>query len=40
MSAQPHLDHVLIAAPAGCEPQARWFYGAVIGLPELQKPRR
>jgi hypothetical protein len=34
----PVLDHVQIAAPPGCEPQARWFYGTLIGLPELEKP--
>jgi catechol 2,3-dioxygenase-like lactoylglutathione lyase family enzyme len=38
MPAQPCLDHVQIAAPRGCEAQARWFYGSVIGLPELDKP--
>ena len=39
MGTQPVLDHVQIAAPPGCEPQARWFYGTVIGLPELEKPQ-
>ena len=38
MAARAVLDHVQIAAPPGCEPQARWFYGTVIGLPELNKP--
>ena len=32
------LDHVQIAAPAGCEAQARAFFGGVLGLAELPKP--
>lgn len=32
------LDHVLVAAPAGCEEQARRFYGGLLGLPEVEKP--
>jgi catechol 2,3-dioxygenase-like lactoylglutathione lyase family enzyme len=32
------LDHVQIAAPEGCEPQARAFYGGLLGLSELPKP--
>jgi catechol 2,3-dioxygenase-like lactoylglutathione lyase family enzyme len=32
------LDHVQVAAPPGCEPQARAFYGDLLGLPELSKP--
>lgn len=32
------LDHVQIEAPAGCEAGARAFFGAFLGLPELQKP--
>lgn len=32
------LDHVQIAAPPGCEPTARAFYGDLLGLPELEKP--
>ena len=32
------LDHVQIAAPEGCEAQARRFYGELLGLPELPKP--
>ncbi len=32
------LDHVQIAAPPGCEPQAREFYGGLLGLPEIEKP--
>jgi catechol 2,3-dioxygenase-like lactoylglutathione lyase family enzyme len=32
------LDHVQVAAPAGCEDEARRFYGGVLGLPEPEKP--
>lgn len=32
------LDHVQVAAPAGCEREARRFYGELLGLPELEKP--
>lgn len=32
------LDHVQVAAPRGCEEEARRFYGALLGLPELEKP--
>jgi catechol 2,3-dioxygenase-like lactoylglutathione lyase family enzyme len=32
------LDHVQIAAPAGCEEAARRFFGDLLGLPEVQKP--
>lgn len=32
------LDHVQIAAPTGCEGEARRFYGEVLGLDELEKP--
>ena len=32
------LDHVQVAAPAGCEADARRFYGALLGLQELEKP--
>jgi catechol 2,3-dioxygenase-like lactoylglutathione lyase family enzyme len=32
------LDHVQIAAPSGCEEDARGFYGDVLGLPEIGKP--
>jgi catechol 2,3-dioxygenase-like lactoylglutathione lyase family enzyme len=32
------LDHVQVAAPPGCEDEARAFYGRLIGLPELAKP--
>jgi catechol 2,3-dioxygenase-like lactoylglutathione lyase family enzyme len=32
------LDHVQIAAPRGCEADARRFYGALLGLAEIEKP--
>ncbi len=32
------LDHVQLAAPAGCEAEARRFFGELLGLEELQKP--
>ena len=32
------LDHVQLAAPAGCEEQARAFYGGLLGLVEVAKP--
>ena len=32
------IDHVQVAAPAGCEDDARAFYGGLLGLPELEKP--
>jgi catechol 2,3-dioxygenase-like lactoylglutathione lyase family enzyme len=32
------LDHVQVAAPPGCEAEARGFYGRVLGLTELEKP--
>jgi catechol 2,3-dioxygenase-like lactoylglutathione lyase family enzyme len=32
------LDHVQIAAPPGCEAEARRFYGGLLGLPEVPKP--
>jgi catechol 2,3-dioxygenase-like lactoylglutathione lyase family enzyme len=36
--APPALDHVQVAAPAGCEAQARRFYGDLLGLTEVDKP--
>ena len=33
-----HLDHVQIAAPPGCEPAAREFYGFLLGMTEIKKP--
>ena len=32
------LHHVQVAAPPGCEDGARQFYGALLGLAELEKP--
>ncbi|HEX9037420.1 MAG TPA: methyltransferase domain-containing protein [Ktedonobacterales bacterium] len=32
------LDHAQVAAPRGCEAQARAFYGEVLGLREIAKP--
>ena len=32
------LDHVQVAAPPGCESEARAFYGALLGLTEVPKP--
>ena len=32
------IDHVQVAAPKGCEQEARAFYGALLGLEELPKP--
>jgi catechol-2,3-dioxygenase len=33
------IDHVQVAAPPGCEEEARSFYGMLLGLPELSKPQ-
>jgi predicted enzyme related to lactoylglutathione lyase len=38
VSAVAVLDHVQIAAPPGCEREARGFYGELVGWPELEKP--
>ena len=35
---QLQLDHVQIAAPPGCEAEARRWYGELLALPELEKP--
>lgn len=32
------IDHVQVAAPAGCEEAARGFYGGLLGLEEIPKP--
>ena len=32
------LDHVQLAAPPGCEGEARRFFGELLGLEELAKP--
>ena len=33
------IDHVQLAAPPGCEARARRFYGELLGLREIAKPR-
>jgi len=33
-----HLDHIQIAAPPGCEEAAKEFFGAILGLREIEKP--
>ena len=33
------VDHVQLAAPAGCEEEARRFFGGLLGLEELEKPQ-
>jgi len=32
------IDHVQLAAPAGCEDEARRFFAGVLGLTEIEKP--
>ena len=32
------IDHVQVAAPEGCEAEARRFYGGLLGLEEIPKP--
>lgn len=32
------IDHIQIAAPEGCEAAARDFYGALLGMAEIEKP--
>jgi catechol 2,3-dioxygenase-like lactoylglutathione lyase family enzyme len=32
------IDHVQVAAPPGCESQARAFYGELLGMEEVPKP--
>jgi catechol 2,3-dioxygenase-like lactoylglutathione lyase family enzyme len=32
------IDHVQVAAPAGCEDDARAFYGGLLELEEIPKP--
>ena len=32
------IDHVQVAAPVGCEEEARDFYGNTIGMEEIPKP--
>ena len=38
MSEFEGIDHVQLAAPPGCEPEARRFFGELLGLTELPKP--
>jgi hypothetical protein len=33
------IDHVQIAAPQGCEQEARNFFGRLLGLEEIEKPQ-
>jgi len=33
-----HLDHVQLAAPPGCEAEARRFFGELLGMREVEKP--
>jgi catechol 2,3-dioxygenase-like lactoylglutathione lyase family enzyme len=32
------IDHVQLAAPVGCEDDARRFFGELLGLEEIKKP--
>ena len=32
------IDHVQLAAPPGCEAEARRFFGEIFGLSEIEKP--
>ncbi|SCW70271.1 hypothetical protein SAMN04487970_103113 [Paenibacillus tianmuensis] len=32
------IDHVQLAAPDGCEKEARAFYGELLGMREIPKP--
>jgi catechol 2,3-dioxygenase-like lactoylglutathione lyase family enzyme len=32
------IDHVQLAAPPGCEAEARRFFGEALGLEEVEKP--
>ena len=32
------IDHIQLAAPKGCEEQARVFFGEILGLEEIPKP--
>jgi catechol 2,3-dioxygenase-like lactoylglutathione lyase family enzyme len=34
------IDHVQLAAPRGCEADARRFFGELLGLEEIKKPDR
>ncbi|GAA0480581.1 VOC family protein [Salinibacillus aidingensis] len=32
------IDHIQLAAPAGCEEKARQFFSEIIGMKEIEKP--
>lgn len=32
------IDHVQLAAPAGCDEQARRFFSDILGMEEIEKP--
>lgn len=32
------IDHVQLAAPVGCEAEARQFFGEILGMQEIPKP--
>ncbi|WP_168121660.1 VOC family protein [Paenibacillus sp. HB172176] len=32
------IDHVQLAAPSGCEEEARAFFGELLGMAEIRKP--
>lgn len=34
------IEHVQLAAPSGCEEEARSFYGELLGLSEIPKPEK
>ncbi|MDF2680963.1 MAG: glyoxalase [Brevibacillus sp.] len=34
------IDHVQLAAPAGCEEEARRFFGDLLGMTEVTKPEK
>lgn len=34
------LDHVQLAAPAGCEEEARRFFSGLLGMEEVEKPEK
>ena len=38
MAFRLELDHVQIAAPSGCEDEARRFFGGLLELDEVEKP--
>jgi catechol 2,3-dioxygenase-like lactoylglutathione lyase family enzyme len=34
------IDHIQLAAPTGCEEEARQFYGELLGMKEITKPEK